>query len=280
MDLGTIRTKLENGLYPLPPYQAFERDVRLIFDNCSVFNPPGTPVNDWGRRLESVFEDKWSERPMHYYDDDEGPSDDDGITAMERQLMSLQQSIEQMKASKRAEKERMRAAERAMAARAAPKPIKRAPSMEYMPQMGDYGMGHYGGGGGGGRRDSGGAPKKKSGGGGGQKRKKARRSGDSSDEDFYDDGGAYVPQPATHAYAHHQQQQQQQQPPPQAYAQPGVAVEEEMVTFDMKHELANKIGNFEGDALEKAIDIIRQGRPDLLSVSRGTVSRYGSCYMC
>lgn len=42
---------------------------------------------------------------------------------------------------------------------------------------------------------------------------------------------------------------------------------EETVTFEMKRELAVKITNFEGDKLERAIDIIRMGRPDLLSVS-------------
>lgn len=41
---------------------------------------------------------------------------------------------------------------------------------------------------------------------------------------------------------------------------------EETVTFEMKRELAVKISAFEGDNLERAIDIIRMGRPDLLSV--------------
>lgn len=250
MDLGTVRTKLDNGLYPLPPYAAFERDVRLIFKNCYLFNPPGTPVHEWGARLEAVFEDKWSERPMSY--DDEEPSDDDGISAMEKQLMSLQHSIEQMKASKRAEKERLRAAERAAAARAMPKPPKRQPSMEYMPQHDPAAYGSYAAPAPP-RRDSGGGAAKRKPGGGSQRRKKARRSGDSSDEDFYDDGGAYVPQAASHAYA---------QP---SYAQPAAPAEPEVVTFEMKRELAQKIVSFEGENLERAIDIIRQGRPDLLS---------------
>lgn len=40
--------------------------------------------------------------------------------------------------------------------------------------------------------------------------------------------------------------------------------EDETVTFDMKRELAVRISNFEGDQLERAIDIIRRARPDLL----------------
>ena len=42
--------------------------------------------------------------------------------------------------------------------------------------------------------------------------------------------------------------------------------QEETVSFEMKRELAVKITSFEGDNLERAIDIIRMGRPDLLSV--------------
>ena len=76
----------------------------------------------------------------------------------------------------------------------------------------------------------------------GGKKKKAKRD-DSSDDDFYDDGGEF--------YAPHQP----------------LIPEPESVTFEMKRELAVKIVSFEGENLERAIDIIRQGRPDLLSVS-------------
>lgn len=63
MDLGTIRNKLESGAYPVPPYAAFEADMRLVFHNCYIFNPPGTPVNLWGKQSQAVFEEKWSVRP-------------------------------------------------------------------------------------------------------------------------------------------------------------------------------------------------------------------------
>lgn len=77
---------------------------------------------------------------------------------------------------------------------------------------------------------------------GGAKKKKAKRDDFSSDDDFYDDGGGdYIGGP--------------------------VVQEPESVTFEMKRELAVKIVSFEGESLERAIDIIRQGRPDLLSVS-------------
>lgn len=134
---------------------------------------------------------------------------------MERQLMTLQASIEQMKQQKKAEKERARAAERAAAR--PPKPAKKPAERRQS------------GGGGGNQRKPGG------------KKKKVKRD-DSSDDDFYDDGGEF-------------------------YAPAPVVAEPESVTFEMKRELAVKIVSFEGENLERAIDIIRQGRPDLLSVS-------------
>lgn len=39
------------------------------------------------------------------------------------------------------------------------------------------------------------------------------------------------------------------------------------VSYEMKRDLANGIASFEGDRLERAIDIIRKSRPDLLGVS-------------
>lgn len=71
MDLTTVRTKLDQGVYPIPPYDSFEQDVRLIFSNCYLFNPPNTTVHDWGRQLEGVFEDKWASRPMGDDEDDD-----------------------------------------------------------------------------------------------------------------------------------------------------------------------------------------------------------------
>ncbi|KAK4052387.1 transcription initiation at TATA-containing promoter protein [Microbotryomycetes sp. JL201] len=217
MDLGTVRTKLENGLYPLPPYAPFEADIRLIFRNCYTFNPPGTPVHEMGRRLEAVFDAKWEERPSGSSFEDEF-SDDDGISAMQMQLANLQASIEQMKQNKRLEKERQRAAERSAAAYARPpKPPKR-PSMDY------------------------GAPRPPSTSNTKRPKKPKKKRDSSDDEDFYDDAGDYYG----------------------AVVPPQPEETGELVTFEMKRELATKIVTFEGEALERAIDIIRQGMPALL----------------
>jgi bromodomain-containing factor 1 len=62
MDLGTIQTKLANNQYENG--DQFEYDVRLVFKNCYIFNPEGTEVNMMGHRLESVFDKKWTNRPV------------------------------------------------------------------------------------------------------------------------------------------------------------------------------------------------------------------------
>lgn len=54
MDLGTIEKRLnEKNVYD--SMDAFERDVRLVFSNCLLFNPPGDLVYDLGKKMESVF---------------------------------------------------------------------------------------------------------------------------------------------------------------------------------------------------------------------------------
>lgn len=62
MDLGTIQSKLANNQYENG--DDFERDVRLVFNNCYTFNPEGTDVNMMGHRLEAVFDKKWANRPV------------------------------------------------------------------------------------------------------------------------------------------------------------------------------------------------------------------------
>lgn len=62
MDLGTIQTKLANNRYENG--DQFEREVRLVFKNCYLFNPDGTDVNTMGRRLEAIFDKKWANKPV------------------------------------------------------------------------------------------------------------------------------------------------------------------------------------------------------------------------
>lgn len=255
MDLGTIRNKLESNQYPTPPYGPFENDVRLVFKNCYAFNPPGSVVHDWGKKLERVFEDKWATRPMEVEEEEEGLfslclflslfftdqavitdfSEDENLLAIEKQVQELQQTLVMLRAKKLA-KEQRRAAERASRPPKASTSTasKKGSSNEVARNRaamsasvshrkksgGGGGGGGHGGGGGGGGSGAGGKKKKSAG-------KKLQHSDE--EEDF---------EPV-----------------------------EETVTFEMKRDLAVKIVSFEGDNLERAIDIIRTGRPDLLGVS-------------
>lgn len=57
MDLGTIKNKLDGRQYS-DPYQ-FRDDVRLVFENCRSFNPPGNFVRGHGDQASDKFERKW-----------------------------------------------------------------------------------------------------------------------------------------------------------------------------------------------------------------------------
>jgi bromodomain-containing factor 1 len=61
MDVSSIKKKLEANEYGSS--EEFENDVRLMFRNCYAYNLPGSDVHIMGKRLESVFEDKWQQLP-------------------------------------------------------------------------------------------------------------------------------------------------------------------------------------------------------------------------
>ncbi|KAJ2724341.1 hypothetical protein GGI07_002020 [Coemansia sp. Benny D115] len=58
MDLGTIKQKLEARKYTSPA--EFDEDMRLMLNNCYVFNPPGTPVYVMGQEVEAAYESEWA----------------------------------------------------------------------------------------------------------------------------------------------------------------------------------------------------------------------------
>lgn len=63
MDLSTIQNKLQNNQYNA--LEEFHDDVKLVFHNCYIFNPEGSPVNVMGHKLEAVFDKKYQEKPVH-----------------------------------------------------------------------------------------------------------------------------------------------------------------------------------------------------------------------
>lgn len=53
MDLGTIRNKLQNHEYP--DLKSFGKDVKLVFSNAMLFNPPRYAVHQAAKKLDKAF---------------------------------------------------------------------------------------------------------------------------------------------------------------------------------------------------------------------------------
>ncbi|KAH9284070.1 Bromodomain-containing protein 2 [Echinococcus granulosus] len=58
MDLSTIRTKLDSGVYQNK--NEFAADMRLMFDNCYKYNGEKSDVSDLGRALQGIFEENFA----------------------------------------------------------------------------------------------------------------------------------------------------------------------------------------------------------------------------
>ncbi|XP_074563343.1 LOW QUALITY PROTEIN: transcription factor GTE7-like [Curcuma longa] len=58
MDLGTVKTKLNKGLYPSPA--EFATDIRLTFNNALMYNPPGHVVHKFAEQYLLQFEGLFS----------------------------------------------------------------------------------------------------------------------------------------------------------------------------------------------------------------------------
>ncbi|CAL2029847.1 unnamed protein product [Caenorhabditis brenneri] len=59
IDLKTIRTKMDTGVYKEPA--DFAHDIRLMLNNCFLYNPVGDPVHIFGMKFKEVFEKRWAE---------------------------------------------------------------------------------------------------------------------------------------------------------------------------------------------------------------------------
>eukprot|EP00096_Caligus_rogercresseyi_P003261 TRINITY_DN159_c1_g1_i1.p1 TRINITY_DN159_c1_g1~~TRINITY_DN159_c1_g1_i1.p1 ORF type:complete len:644 (-),score=320.63 TRINITY_DN159_c1_g1_i1:1469-3400(-) len=101
MDLGTIKTKMDNRAYNSS--HEFASDVRLIFTNCYKYNPPEHEVVAMARKLQDVFEMKFSKIPddsgSHPSGVPDGKAESDGDDSedeRERKLLQLQEQLRQM----------------------------------------------------------------------------------------------------------------------------------------------------------------------------------------
>ncbi len=76
-----MRAKLDSGAYATA--EKFRDDIKLIINNCFLYNPPGTPVHQAGTELRKLFEEKWKGLPpLRAESEDE--EDDDSETDEER----------------------------------------------------------------------------------------------------------------------------------------------------------------------------------------------------
>ena len=62
MDLGTIKTKLQNSTYSEAPQ--FAADMRLVFSNAMTFNPKDHWVHAFAVNLRNLFENTWIESTL------------------------------------------------------------------------------------------------------------------------------------------------------------------------------------------------------------------------
>jgi E1A/CREB-binding protein len=58
MDLGTVKKKLENGVYR--NLSEVEADINLTFDNAMLYNPEGSVVSNMAKELKDKFAQDWS----------------------------------------------------------------------------------------------------------------------------------------------------------------------------------------------------------------------------
>ena len=54
MDLGTVRKKLADSVYEDP--EEVHADVKLMLNNCFVYNPSSHEVTKMGKKLDIVFD--------------------------------------------------------------------------------------------------------------------------------------------------------------------------------------------------------------------------------
>lgn len=106
MDLGTVKTKMDNREYKNGA--EFANDVRTIFTNCYKYNPPDHDVVAMARKLQDVFEMRYAkvpeDEPFEIHpatDSEESDSEsesetDDSEDERERKLVQLQEQLRQV----------------------------------------------------------------------------------------------------------------------------------------------------------------------------------------
>lgn len=117
MDLSTIQNKLKTNQYDNA--NEFEADIRLMLGNCFKFNPGGSAVHTMGRKVEEVFNKKWTEKvafiqsqsgsrspvstspPPGDEDEEMSGEEDPAVEILQKQLEMMQKEIEAIKSKKK-----------------------------------------------------------------------------------------------------------------------------------------------------------------------------------
>jgi hypothetical protein len=86
-----MRAKLDSGAYTTA--EKFRDDIKLIINNCFLYNPPGTPVHQAGIDLRKIFEEKWKGLPplraeSESEEDDDSEDDDERTRASKFSIVS------------------------------------------------------------------------------------------------------------------------------------------------------------------------------------------------
>jgi bromodomain-containing factor 1 len=99
MDLSTVKKKLDAGSYSTA--DDFEADIRLVFQNCYLYNGAESDVSRLGRDLEAVFDRKWATKPLpgaagtpNGYDDFD--ADAEKILQLNKQIQALQKELDEL----------------------------------------------------------------------------------------------------------------------------------------------------------------------------------------
>ncbi len=114
MDLGTIKARMESRSYASA--SEFASDMRLMFTNCYKYNPPDHEVVAMARKLQDVFEMRFSKIPDEPRLDLKGSagatgggdSDLDSEDEREKKLLQLQEQLRHMQAQVRLRREERR----------------------------------------------------------------------------------------------------------------------------------------------------------------------------
>eukprot|EP00854_Cymbomonas_tetramitiformis_P028547 gene28547-35406_t len=67
MDLGTVKTRLQNQEYDHP--DKAQTDIALVFNNCLAYNPQEHDVSRMAKTLKEYFEQLWVEDVSSFMED-------------------------------------------------------------------------------------------------------------------------------------------------------------------------------------------------------------------